>query len=132
MTDELADVGKLHVTFEYPNRVASQKVMQRVFAEVRYVGSYHYMTPGGPPRITVITEDKPPCREQLAKARRLLSAEGGRERAIDDDMLERFRERRRRKALIAARGEGPAKSRGHHPHGAYLQRDGSVIERDEG
>lgn len=128
---DLEGVGKLHVTFEYPNRVASQKVMAEVM-KVRYVGGYHYMPPLGGPRITVITEDKPECRPKLAQARKLMSAEGGFEVAIDEDLLEGLRERRRRKALAAARGEMPVRTKGHHPHGAYLRGDGTIVPRNQG
>ena len=38
MTDPLEGVGALHVTFEYPNRVASQKVMKTIMEKVRFVG----------------------------------------------------------------------------------------------
>lgn len=128
----LEDIGELHVTFEYDNRSRSQPVMSKVFANVRYVGSYHYMTVGGAPRITVVTEDTPEQRAQLAKARRILMENGGQEREVDAELLEGFRERRRRKARLAARGEVPLRTQGHHEHGAIMHPDGTIIPRNQG
>lgn len=122
-----SDIGKLHVTFEYPNRVASQKVMTEVF-NLRGVGSYHYMPSLGGPRITVIAEDIPRGHDAIASARKVLSAHGGREATIDEELLEGLRERRWKKALLAAAGELPTRTKGHHPQGAILTPDGRVID----
>jgi hypothetical protein len=126
------DIGALHVTFEYDNRVKSQKVMRKAFAEVRGFGMYHYMTPDGRPRITGITEDLPEAHRELGKLRRILVEQQGREVTVPEDLLEGFRERRWRKARLAARGEVPLRTKGHHPEGAYLRNDGTIIPRNQG
>lgn len=89
MSDDLA------VTFEYPNRAASQPVMSAAVRAAGELGVFHDTPPDGGPRITLIGEDTPEQRRELGKLRKILSGNGGQERACPPELQGRLRERRR-------------------------------------
>jgi hypothetical protein len=88
MSDDLA------VTFEYPNRAASQPVMSEAFRVADQLDVFHDTPPDGGPRITVIGEDTPEQRRELGRLRKILSANGGQERPCPSELHDRLRARR--------------------------------------
>jgi hypothetical protein len=87
-------MSDLAVTFEYPNRAASQPVMSEAVRAAGQLDVFHDTRPDGGPRITLIGEDTPDQRRELRKLRKILSGNGGRERPCPPELHERLRERR--------------------------------------
>lgn len=87
-------MSDLCVTFEYPNRVASQRVMGIVFPARGPLDVLHYTPADAGPRIAVIGESE--HHTELGRLRKLLSAEGGFEVHSHDDppQVHRLRQRR--------------------------------------